>query len=560
MRHDRRAEVLLLGGPVSRAVLAQAAADATLRAVVLTDVTGVDPAALPDLCLQIETFPKPVVVALDGATRGLDLALAAHFRVARATATLCLPEVTLGLLPCAGATQRLPRLIGAEQALRLLLGGASIGAAEALALGLLDHVVEDKLTEAALAAALRLADSDWQQLRAGQRREGLRDPLVYQDSIRRARAGLGGPLPAPARIVDCVEAAGLLPYDQGLGFEAAAYADLAATPASRALRYMAQADLRAGLLPTDLQQVPLPDLAHVAIWGVSAQTVEVARAGLAAGLRITLMDPHRDALVQAVEKIAALQELALAEGRISADARDADWARLSPALAASAAEGADLLLRAPEAWPWPQGTPSPPVVILGGVAEVALSPPTLPEGIAEMAVRPGAPLALQALALAVARRLGWRVLRTGAGGPIERRLRASLSAVVVHLEAQGLARGAIAGALAGFGLGVPYRPNPPTAEARHVVPLCLAALANAGAKLLADGVALRPCDIDAVAVGAGLLPRWQGGPMFQADRRGLIVLRADLRAHKDAAPQIFTPAPLLEDLIADGRDFAALDG
>ena len=96
-------------------------------------------------------------------------------------------------------------------------------------------------------------------------------------------------------------------------------------------------------------------------------------------------------------------------------------------------------------------------------------------------------------------------------------------------------------------------------EARDVVPACLAALANQGARLLEEEVARRPGDIDAVAIAAGLLPRWQGGPMFQADRRGLMVLRADLRRRAEAAPALFTPAPLLDRLISEGRCFADMN-
>ena len=88
---------------------------------------------------------------------------------------------------------------------------------------------------------------------------------------------------------------------------------------------------------------------------------------------------------------------------------------------------------------------------------------------------------------------------------------------------------------------------------------CLAALANQAARLISEGVARRPSDVDAAAVLHGLFPRWQGGPLFQADKRGLLVLRADLRKRAEVAPQIFAPDPLFDRLIADGRDLAALD-
>jgi 3-hydroxyacyl-CoA dehydrogenase len=587
VRQDRHGDVLVLTldyppvNALSHAVrsglaggLDLAAADETLQAVVLTGTgaqfsAGADIAEmgaaraspdLPALCLRIENFSKPVVAALQGAALGggLELALAAHYRIAAESAQVGLPEVRLGILPGAGGTQRLPRLIGAAQALRLILGGDRIAAVEALALGLLDQVVEDNLTEAALAAAVRLVQGAWQELRAGLRRDGMRDALVFQGAIRQARLALTGPLPAPARIVDCVEAAALLPYDQGLAFERVAFDDLIASPEAQALRHAFAVERRAAFPPSGLAAIAPAPLGHVAILGATALAAEVARTALAAGLRVTLIDPQRDPLVQAVEKIAAAQELAVAEGRLAAETRDADWARLSPSVTVGAAASADLILQAPEAVIAPPDGP-PLVGLGGGVGDVVLIPSLQAGGLAELAARASADPAVQALALAFARRLGWRVVFTGAGGPVDRRLRATLAAVIARFEAQGLGRAAIAAALAGFGLGVPHRLGHPPSEARDVVPACLAALANQGARLLEEEVARRPGDIDAVAIAAGLLPRWQGGPMFQADRRGLMVLRADLRRRAEAAPALFTPAPLLDRLISEGRCFADMN-
>lgn len=584
VRQDRRGDVLLLvldHPPVNALSLAVrrglgegldlAAGDDSIRAVVLTGTgaqfsAGADiaelgasraPPDLPALCLRIEGFIKPVVAAVQGNALGggLELALAAHFRVGLAVAQVGLPEVRLGLLPGAGGTQRLPRLIGAEQAMRLILGGEKIAAAEALALGIFDHVVEDKLIEAALAAAERLAQSDWQSLRAGNRREGMRDALVFQAAVRKAKAGLTGVLPAPARIVDCVEAAELLPYDQGLAFERVAFDDLLASPEAQALRHAFAVERRAAFPPAALAALAPAPLAHVAILGASAQSAEVARAALSAGLRVTLCDPQRDALVQAVEKIAAAQELAVAEGRLAAETRDADWARFTPVVTGAGA--ADLVLMIPDAGL--AASEAGPVVTLGGAGAVALILSAQSGGLVELAARADADPAVQALALAFARRLGWRVVFTGAGGPVERRLRGTLAAVIAAFEAQGLSRASIAAALSGFGLGVPHRIGHAPPEARDVVPASLAALANQGARLLEEGVARRPGDIDAVAIAAGFFPRWQGGPMFQADRRGLMVLRADLRRRAETGAAIYAPSPLIDRLISEGQDFAFLN-
>jgi 3-hydroxyacyl-CoA dehydrogenase len=167
-----------------------------------------------------------------------------------------------------------------------------------------------------------------------------------------------------------------------------------------------------------------------------------------------------------------------------------------------------------------------------------------------------------ALGLTLARRLGWRLVFTGPGGPIDRRLRAALAAAIAGLEAEGIARDTIAAALASCGIGMSARASLPTAprEARQVLDACFAALANQGARMLSEGVAQRALDIDAVAVLCGVFPRWMGGPMFWADQRGLLVLRADLRHRAEKAPQIYAPDALFDQLIANGRKIVTLGG
>jgi 3-hydroxyacyl-CoA dehydrogenase len=185
----------------------------------------------------VETLDRPVVAALHGAALGggLELALGAHGRVALEGASLGLPEVKLGLLPGAGGTQRLPRLIGAAAALRMMLTGDPVTAAEALALGLVDRVVDSGLTEAAVTLALDLARrGPPQQVRDLRRRLEDADPLAANLPAARAEPGLLGL--AQDRIRACVAAAHDLPFDEGLRIERAAFVELLASPESAALR------------------------------------------------------------------------------------------------------------------------------------------------------------------------------------------------------------------------------------------------------------------------------------------------------------------------------------
>jgi 3-hydroxyacyl-CoA dehydrogenase len=231
--------------------LADAEADPEVMAVVIrgegrmfsagADISefGKAPVAplLSQVIVAVESMTKPVVAALHGSALGggLELALGAHARVALAGASLGLPEVTLGILPGAGGTQRLPRLIGSGAALRMMLTGRPVSAAEALDLGLVDCLVEADLTASAVTLALDLARQG-RHVPTRDRRDGMGDPAAYDAALQAARATADPRQPAQARIIACVAAARDLSFDEGLQMERAAFVDLVASPQAAALR------------------------------------------------------------------------------------------------------------------------------------------------------------------------------------------------------------------------------------------------------------------------------------------------------------------------------------
>lgn len=559
-------------GELAQALRA-AAADDTIRAVVLaaegnqfsvgsdvSELGRVRGGALFPVTQLIEGLAKPVVAALQGPVLGgaLELVLACHARVAHEGARLGLPEIALGLLPVAGGTQRLPRLVGAPIALKLLLEGQTLSAVEALAMGLVDEVVDSPALPRALALAEALVARPLRP--ASDRREGMRDGLAYQSAIAEARRRIEGwRLPAPAAVVDCVEAALLLPFDMGLAFEQARAEELATGPEAAGLRHAFLAERRAVALTPDLALAPQPRLASLAVLGTGGMAPEVVRMALAAGLKVALLASERAALTEALQKIAARQEAMVAAGRLSPAARDADWARLAAQLGSDPLGPVDLVVQAPDG---PALAQMPgPVVGLGGKGPVVLHAPPVEGGLAQLAVAPAAPLPLVGLALALGRQLGWRVVVQGPGAALDQRLRLVLSRAIAALESQGHDRQRIAAVLASFGLGAGARmrlPEPPEGAA-EVLAFCLAALMNEGARMVGEGVARRPSDVDAAALLSGLFPRWEGGPMYRADQTGLMALRADLRARAATHPQLFTPAPVIDQLIAEGRLFAVLN-
>jgi len=200
-----------------------------------------------DLCDLIEGCSKPVVAALGGQALGggAELLLAAHYRVADARARIGFAEVTLGVLPGAGGTQRLPRLVGPEAALKLMVSGQSVAAPDALRLGLLDGLVEGDLATGAVTFARRLVADGKGPRPTRARREGLADGRAYQAQVASARREIAAsPLFAPHLIVDCVEAASLLPFDAGQAFEQDAFDRCRTHPQSIALRHVFLAERR----------------------------------------------------------------------------------------------------------------------------------------------------------------------------------------------------------------------------------------------------------------------------------------------------------------------------
>jgi len=200
-----------------------------------------DEPSLAQLCNVIERCDKPVVVAINGRALGggAELALAGHYRLAAPDARIGLPEVTLGLVPGAGGTQRLPRLVGAELALQLIISTQSIDARGARRIGLLDGIVEGDLASGAITFAQSLVARGEGPRPTRARRGKMADGRAYQAAVAKARTALAGnPLFAPHRAIDCIEAAALLPFDAGMAFEADAFARCVAHIQSVALRHV----------------------------------------------------------------------------------------------------------------------------------------------------------------------------------------------------------------------------------------------------------------------------------------------------------------------------------
>jgi 3-hydroxyacyl-CoA dehydrogenase len=345
--------------------IAQAQTDTRVRAILLIGagknfIAGADirefgkppqPPLLPDLCNQIEASAKPVIAALHGAALGggLEIALAAHYRVALASAKLGLPEVNLGLLPGAGGTQRAPRLMGAAAALDLMLSGKPLSADAALAAGLVDALAaEDDPLDAGLAYTHQLL-----ALNAGPRRtrdaaNALADETAQRAAVdaaaERVAATTRG-LFSPAKIVQAVRAAIDLPFDEGLRTERALFLQCLDSPQRAALIHAFFAERDSAKIP-ELKEARSRRLERVGIVGGGTMGAGIAVAVLDAGLPVVMVEQDDAALARGRDRVEQVYDLLVKKGRITADERAARVARFTGATDYDALGEADLIIEA----------------------------------------------------------------------------------------------------------------------------------------------------------------------------------------------------------------------
>lgn len=355
-----------LGAPMREGMvlrLEQALADVEVKAIVVVGandrfVAGADirefgkPRVGPDLqTIQaiMEDSPKPVVCAIDGHALGggLELALAAPYRVATSEAKVGLPEVNLGLLPGAGGTQRLTRMTGPEVALDLILNGKHLSAAKALALGIIDAVVESNLVDAAAAFARDRAAAGGPFPKAIERTDRVADADLGQfDTTRAANGKKWAGTVAPFKIVDCVEAACTLTPQAGLAFEREAFQICLEAPARAAQVHLFFAERAAakveGLSP-DVRSRPIN---RVGVIGAGTMGGGIAMSCVNAGVPVVLIDASQEGLDAGIAKIQSNYDISVKRGSRSQGQVDTAMAMITPALDYSALAECDLVIEA----------------------------------------------------------------------------------------------------------------------------------------------------------------------------------------------------------------------
>lgn len=310
-------------------ILADVAADASVKAVVVlcagkTFVSGADlaefnaPIQSPlhrDVLSFLESTGKPCVAAMHGSIMGagVELAAACHYRLALAGSTFGMPEVTLGIVPGAGGTQRLPRLMGPRNALDLLISGQSISAAEARDRGLLDEIVPSDLRQQAIAAAIRLMDAPISRTR--DRHVGEIDSAAIS-SAREMAANRHPRRLVPELLIKTVEAS-TLPFDVGLRVETELSDRSLAQPESKALRHLFFAERETSRIPGIDPAGSLRPVTRAGIIGSGTMGSGIAMAFLDAGMPVTLLDVSQQAIAKGVERIQANYASSVKRGRLT---------------------------------------------------------------------------------------------------------------------------------------------------------------------------------------------------------------------------------------------------
>ncbi|MEO7392883.1 MAG: 3-hydroxyacyl-CoA dehydrogenase NAD-binding domain-containing protein [Ramlibacter sp.] len=348
--------------------LQQANADPSVKAIVITGAGkafsgGADikefgsskSSAEPNLLSvisAIENSSKPVVAALHSVAMGggLELALGCHYRIAAPGTNVALPEVKLGLIPGAGGTQRLPRVLGVETALNMIVSGEPVKSEMLASLPgqkLFDKMASspESLAEEALAYARSVADARPMPL---VRNLPCKHPLgdAYFQFARNMVKGMAKNFPAPAKCVDAVESATRMKFDDGMVLEREIFTALMFTPESRALRHLFMAERAASKIPDVPEDTPKREIKSVAVIGAGTMGGGISMNFLNAGIPVKILEMKQEALDKGLAIIRKNYESQVKKGKLKQDKYDQRMSLLTTTLDYADLKDADMVIEA----------------------------------------------------------------------------------------------------------------------------------------------------------------------------------------------------------------------
>jgi len=298
--------------------------------------------------LRFEDATKPLVAAVHGNALGggLELAMACHYRIATADARVGQPEVTLGIIPGAGGTQRLPRLAGAAMALEMCTEGKPVPAARAQASGIVDRVVSGDLRQAAIAfageRAGKVRKTRERTEKIADRDAGLAACVAVRTALGRTARGVRAPFLA----VDAIEAALTLDFDAGSARERELFADCVVSTESRALVHLFFAEREAAKVPDVPKDTRAREIQRAAVVGAGTMGGGIAMTYANAGIPVLLKEVDADALQRGLATIRRNYEASVSKGKVSANEIDRTLALITPTTSYDGFDGADIVVEA----------------------------------------------------------------------------------------------------------------------------------------------------------------------------------------------------------------------
>ena len=650
----------------------QANAEAAAKSIVLicdgrTFIAGADitefggamaGASLPQVQEAIEGSSKPVVAAIHGTALGggLEVALCAHYRVAVPSARLGLPEVNLGLLPGAGGTQRLPRVVGVETALAMMTSGRHVPAKEAKALGLVDELVEEgQLREAALAFARKVVAEGRPLAKIRDQNEKLEaakgKPEIFA-AFRKANARKFRGFLAPEYNIRCIEAAVNLPFEEGLEVERKLFLELMSGSQSAAQRYAFFAERQAQKIPDVADDTPVIPVNKVGIIGAGTMGGGIAMNFANVGIPVVLIEVKQDALDRGLATIRKNYERTASRGGITPEQVEERCALITGSLQMESLADVDLVIEAvfermdikKDIFNKLDAICKPGAILATNTSGLDI------DEIAAVTKRPESVIGLHffspanvmklleivradhtskeviATSMKLAKKIGKVAVLVGVcPGFVGNRILGQRQREAQKLVMEGAMPWDIDRVLYDFGFpmgpfamsdlagldigwvkerskgesirdvlcemdrrgqktGAGYydydearnaKPSPVTEQVikdfivktganprdvsdEEILERCIYPMINEGAKILEEGKAIRPSDIDVVWQNGYGWPVYRGGPMWYGDHVGLPKVLAKMQEFHAKMGDQFKPSPLLEKLVAEGKSFKDL--
>ncbi|RJQ69217.1 MAG: 3-hydroxyacyl-CoA dehydrogenase [Desulfobacteraceae bacterium] len=614
---------------------------------------------LPDVLTVFDQCGKPIIAAVHGTAfgGGFETALSSHFRVAVPTAQFGLPEVKLGLLPGAGGTQRLPRLIGPEKALPMVATGNPISAAQALKEGVIDEIIQGDLAEGAVAFARKVLAEKRPLRRVSQMTEQIEaarsKPEIFANYRKQlAKAARG--FEAPEACVQAVEGAVNKPFAEGLKYERELFQKLMMGSQSAAQRYYFFAERQVAKIPDIPKDTPLIDIKKVGIIGAGTMGGGITMNFVNAGIPVTLVEVKQEFLDRGLGVIKKNYDITASKGKMTPADVDKRMGLIKGTTRLEDLADADLVIEAvfenmdlkKEIFRkldaiCRQGAILATNTSYLNVNEIAAQTQR-PEYVLGLhffspanvmrllEVVRGAKTAIPVLAtaMAIAKKIKKIAVMVGVcHGFAGNRMFAQRKREVDKLVLEGASLAQLDKVMYDFGfpmgpiqlldlIGLDLGWNKATSKGEtmqqvlcedgrlglkngkgyynydpgsrvpkpapeveqmilelsrkkgltrrevsdaEIIQRCIYPIINEGAKILEEGIAVRPSDLDVIWVNGYGWPVYRGGPMFYADLVGLDKVLAVMKDFQEKYGDTFKPAPLLEKLVKEGKNFNSLN-